>query len=145
MIRTYRDRCPREQRVVDDPTGASRRQEAEPNLAMRIVGVEVNQYNGLPWAQGGTTPEHGEGDRGAYERGEDVVGPVTRRTVGVSVSVVTREQPVQSVNEICFGTRTRLHEREPSRGVGHKHVDEACVISAAKSLKLFRDIDHPVL
>ena len=111
---------------------------------MWIVDVEVHQYYGLPGAERRTTPGHRQSDRGAYERGEDVVGPVTERTVGMPVSIITRQQPVQSVDEICFGTRSRFHKCDASSGMRHEYVDETLVIAEAESFKFLREIDYPV-
>jgi hypothetical protein len=71
--------------------------EAEPNLPLGIVHVEVHQHYGLPCAECRTTPKHGKSDRGADERGENVVSPMTRRAVSMLISIITREQSVQSI------------------------------------------------
>jgi len=71
--------------------------EAKPNLPLGIVHVEVHQHHRLPCAESRTTPKHGERDRGADERGENVVSPMTRRAVSMLISIITREQPVQSI------------------------------------------------
>jgi hypothetical protein len=71
--------------------------EAEPNLPLGIVHIEVHQHHGLPCAECGATPKHGKGDRGADERGEHVVSPMTLRAVSMLISIITRQQSVQSI------------------------------------------------
>lgn len=71
--------------------------EAEPNLPLGIVHIEVHQHHGLPCAECRTTPKHGKSDRGADERGENVVSPMTRRAVSMLISIITREESVQSI------------------------------------------------
>ncbi len=58
------------------------------------------------------------------------------------ISIITREQPVQSDLQICFGPRACFHECEPSSGVRNEHVDQTIGISAAESLQVFGYIDY---
>ena len=60
------------------PPGSARggRHEAEAHVAAWVVGVQIDQHQGLPGAEGDPPVEHRQRDRGTHDGGEDVVGPV---------------------------------------------------------------------
>lgn len=54
-----------------------------------------------------------------------MVGSVARSTMAVPVAVLAWDQPSEKIYEICFGARSRLHERHTGRGVRDEDVHQA--------------------
>jgi len=119
--------------------------EAEPHNATGVVGIEVHQDNGLPRAEGGSTSEYGNGHRGTDQRREHMVGTVPRRSVGMPVSVVTGQHPVERILQISFGSRARFHDGQTRGGVGHEDIHQSVGLTTAKSPQCIGDVNHLVL
>jgi hypothetical protein len=51
------------------------------------------------------------------------------------VTVITRQQPIQGISQICFGSRTRFHERNPSGGMRNEYVCQSVTPSSTECLQ----------
>jgi hypothetical protein len=71
-----------------------------------------------------------------------MVGAVAGGAVPVTVAVVAREQVVERVLEIAFGSRPYLHQRQSGRGVGREYIDQAVAAAGGESLDGPGEIDH---
>ena len=110
-------------------------------LTPGIVDVQVHQDDGLPRPQGHPAPEHGQRHRRAHEGGQDVIGPVARRSVGVPVAVVAGEEALQRGQQVALGPRAGLHQGHAGGGVRHEDVDQPVAQPGAEALELGREVD----
>ena len=62
--------------------------EAEPDLTTGVVAVGVDQDDALPGAQQQSSAQDGNGERGADQGGEHVIGAVALGAVPVPVPVI---------------------------------------------------------
>ncbi len=72
---------------------------------------------------------------GLIKRRQQMVGSVSRRSVGVPVPVVARQQPFECGAEVAFRARSHLHEGEPGCRVGNEDVDQPVVALGAEPLQ----------
>jgi adenine-specific DNA-methyltransferase len=72
-------------------------QKTEPDAAIRVVDVGVDQDHPLPGAESQPAGQDGEAERGADQDREQVVGTVAGGSVTMPVPLVTGEEPPQHV------------------------------------------------
>ena len=111
-------------------------------MAIGIVHVQVDQDEGLPGAEREAAVDDGQRHRGAEQRGEQVIGTVPRRPVGVAVPVVAGEKALQRVEEVGLGPGSRLHEGEPGSCVRDEGVDQAVAQAGTEQLELGGQVDQ---
>ena len=68
---------------------------------------------------------------------------MSRRTVGVLVARISRQQPVECGQQISFGSRARFHQGKSRRRVRHENTHEPITEVGAESFQLPRQIDDP--
>ena len=117
------------------------RHEAEAHVSPRVVDVQVHQHDGLPGPQRHPAPEHGHRHRRAHEGGQDVIGPVARRSMRMAVAGVAGEESVQRSEQVGLGSRAGLHQGHAGGGVRHEHVDQPVAQPGAEALELGRQVD----
>src|SRR3954454_1253546 len=115
--------------------------EAQPHLAARVVAVEIDQHHALPGAEQRLAAVHGDHERGRDQRGQDVIGGVSRRPVRVPVPVVAREETFERVDEVVVGTRARLDDRPSRGGVWREHVEQPVAARAAEGTQVVGQVD----
>ena len=110
------------------------RHEAEPHAATGIVGVGVHEHHALPRAERRSTLEDRDHQGRRHEGGDHVIGAVAPGAVAVAVAVVTRQQPLEGVDEVGLGPRSGLHQGHPGGGV--RDEDRAQPVAAARAERL---------
>jgi hypothetical protein len=114
--------------------GTSAGQKAQPNGPGRVVRVRVEEADRLPRPESETAAEDRDGQRWTGEERHDVVGPVTARSVAVSVrGVIARQQPVESGHQVVVRPGSDLDDHDPGRGVRDEYREETIV--AARCLR----------
>lgn len=116
-------------------------EEAEADAAAGVIGVEVDEDDALPLAEGWIALLDGDGDRGADDGGQDVVSAVSERAVAVFVGKVTGEQPSEEVFEILLGAGADFDEGDAGGGMGDEDGEQATAPFAAKATELVCEVD----
>ena len=99
-------------------------QEGQPDLAVRVVDVEVDQADALPGAEREPAPEHGHRGVRRYERRHHVRAAVPGRPVPVPPAVVGRQQVRQRREQVVVRPGPGLEDRDAGRRVRDEHVQQ---------------------
>ena len=119
--RPVRRRLPRGRRSTWSPPSA---EEGQPDLAVRVVDVEVDQADALPRAEREPAAEHGHRGVRRHERRHHVRAAVPGRAVPVPPAVVGRQQVRERREQVVVGPGPGLEDRDAGRRVRDEHVQQ---------------------
>src|SRR5690606_29229103 len=107
-------------------------EEDQPDLALAVVAVGVDEDHRLPGAEGGAAVDHRDRHRRGNERRQHVVPPVAGRAVGVAPPVVGRQELVDGSHEVVVGAGPELDDGHAGGGVRDEHRAQAVSPAAAE-------------
>jgi len=115
--------------------------EAEPDAALIVLLVSVDQRQALPGTQLGGSAQDRHGHRATQHGGQQVISPVARAPVLVTVLGLAGQNLLQPGQEICVTARAQLDYNQCCRGVGHEGLHQAVALGGAEASQLGREID----
>ena len=68
---------------------------------------------------------------------------MSRRAVGVLVTRISWQEPIECGQQISFGSRASFHQGQSCRRMGHEHAHEPIAEIGAESFQFPRQIDYP--
>ena len=89
--------------------------------ALRVVRVRIDETDRLPGAKAHPAPGDRHDERWRGEQRHDVIGAVAWRAVAMAVvTLVPRQQAIQSRHQVGIRSGADLDDHEPGRGVWHE-------------------------
>jgi len=67
---------------------------------------------------------------------------VSRRAVGVLVTRISGQQPIECGQQISFGSRARFHQGQSRRRMGHEHAHQPIAEVGAESFQFPCQVDY---